>query len=192
VSRTQLSLLSSHTVQLPLTAYHIRTQASLITGTQHINQMPANSSSVANRPMATPSLAPSANSRRRKAHDKSRNGCTQCKQKPRPRFCRLLLFTCNTTFVHDAVRASHIFAPLIYALRSLFGQCDEVYPICAHCQRPKLSCSLGAPSPPADPTAAEKQLNLDDLRLLHDWCKGDGTKSPDHVPDTKQSMEAQR
>lgn len=84
-----------------------------------------------------------------------------------------------------------LFYDLISSVRSLFAQCDEVYPICAHCQRLKLPCSLGAPEPSPDPTTAEKQLNLDDLRLLYDWCKGDGTKFCDHKEDdtSKRSVE---
>lgn len=74
-------------------------------------------------------------------------------------------------------------ADFTQAFRSLLPQCDEVYPICAHCQRLKLPCSLGAPEPSPDPTPAEKQLNLDDLQLLHGWCKGGGTKFCDHKED---------
>lgn len=74
-------------------------------------------------------------------------------------------------------------ADFIQAFRSLLPQCDEVYPICAHCQRLKLPCSLGAPELSPDPTPAEKQLNLNDLQLLHSWCKGGGDKFCDHKKD---------
>lgn len=74
--------------------------------------------------------------------------------------------------------------------RSLCFQCDEVYPICSHCKRLDSNCSLSNPDSPTDSEVVERQLNLDDLKLLHNWGVGDDTKFSDH--NAEESFRAQR
>lgn len=64
--------------------------------------------------------------------------------------------------------------------RSLSYQCDEIYPTCSNCKRLGSSCSLGCPDSPTDSEVVEKQLNIEDLQLLHDWHMGSDTKFSDH------------
>lgn len=64
--------------------------------------------------------------------------------------------------------------------RSLCFQCDEIYPTCSNCKRLNSCCSLSASESPADSEFVERQLNIEDLQLLHDWHMGDATKFSDH------------
>ena len=64
--------------------------------------------------------------------------------------------------------------------RSLCFKCDEIYPTCSNCKRLNSSCSLSASESPADSEVVERQLNIEDLQLLHDWHMGDATKFSDH------------
>lgn len=64
--------------------------------------------------------------------------------------------------------------------RSLCYQCDEIYPKCSNCKRLNSSCSLSACESPADSDVVERQLNIEDLQLLHDWHMGDATRFSDH------------
>lgn len=117
----------------------------------------------------------SGKSRQRRKHQKSRNGCLQCKQKHYK--------VCHRPNMVPATPPipSMLLLELLHTSVSLNGQCDEVHPVCTNCRRLELSCSLGAPSPSSDLThLPEKQLNIDDLRLLHDWCKGNDIKFSDH------------
>lgn len=75
-------------------------------------------------------------------------------------------------------------------LRSLCFQCDEVYPICSNCKRLGSSCSLSNSNSPTDDEVVEKQLNIEDLQLIHDWHMGNDTKFADHLEE--ESFRQQR
>jgi hypothetical protein len=64
--------------------------------------------------------------------------------------------------------------------RSLCFQCDEIYPTCSNCKRLDSSCSLSCSDSPTDSEVVERQLNIEDLQLLHDWHMGNDTKFSDH------------
>jgi hypothetical protein len=64
--------------------------------------------------------------------------------------------------------------------RSLCFQCDEIYPTCSNCKRLNSSCSLSASESPTDSEVVERQLNIEDLQLLHDWHMGNATRFSDH------------
>jgi hypothetical protein len=74
--------------------------------------------------------------------------------------------------------------------RSLCFQCDEIYPTCSNCQRLNSSCSLSASESPTDSEVVERQLNIEDLQLLHDWHMGDATRFSDH--DAEESFRQAR
>jgi hypothetical protein len=59
-------------------------------------------------------------------------------------------------------------------------QCDEIYPTCSNCKRLDSSCSLSCSESPTDSEVVERQLNIEDLQLLHDWHMGRDTKFSDH------------
>jgi hypothetical protein len=118
-----------------------------------------------------------ATERRRKAHSKSRKGCLQCKRRQ--------------------YKVSHMFdssgaLPDLHQTLHLIGlpwkhthsfQCDESFPICSGCKRSNLECSLSTPKDPVDPADSQtslSHLNMDDLRLLHDWNTISDTKFCDH------------
>lgn len=130
---------------------------------------------------ARSSSAASAASRRRKTHNKSRNGCVQCKK----RHYKVGLSN-GTPFYHIlflliALLSFAMFRRLFLVIRrSLCFQCDEIYPTCTHCKRLGSDCSLNSSESSSDPEVVEKQLNIDDLRLLHSWCSGNGLKFSDH------------
>ena len=72
----------------------------------------------------------------------------------------------------------------------LHFQCDETFPICSGCKRSNLECSLSTPQDPADSQANLSRLNVDDLRLLHDWNAISDTKFADH--NAEESWRKQR
>lgn len=136
-------------------------------------------------PMAANSPAASTGGRRRKTHNKSRNGCAQCKKRH---------YKVSLSFFLSLVprpQLANMFASIYRRLcRSLCFQCDEIYPTCSNCKRLNSSCSLSASESPTDCEVVERQLNIEDLQLLHDWHSGRDTKFSDH--DAEESLRQNR
>lgn len=74
--------------------------------------------------------------------------------------------------------------------RLLCYQCDEIYPTCSNCKRLDSTCSLSASESPTDCEVVERQLNIEDLQLLHDWHMGSDLKFSDHQ--AEESFRRQR
>jgi hypothetical protein len=127
--------------------------------------------------MAASSQAGSNNGRHRKTHKKSRNGCAQCKK----RHYKVSPFPSSGPFNAANYTAHMSTSALHKLLSSLCFQCDEIYPTCSSCKRLNSSCSLSAAEPPTDSEVVEKQLNIEDLQLLHDWHMGSDTRFSDHA-----------
>lgn len=76
---------------------------------------------------------------------------------------------------------ANMFASIYRRLcRSPCFKCDEIYPTCSNCKRLNSSCSLSASESPTDSELVERQLNIEDLQLLHDWHMGNATRFSDH------------
>jgi hypothetical protein len=121
---------------------------------------------------SAPSAAPSS-CRRRKAHNKSRSGCLQCKK--RHKKVRLLpLFSTPDVVDHNHPNSN----PSEVCLLGL--QCDEVFPTCSHCKCTDSDCSLSNQDLSPLPNAGGKKLNLDDMKLLHNWTSRSRITFSDH------------
>lgn len=145
---------------------------------------------------STPAAA--SGNRRRKTHNKSRNGCSQCKKRhykvrSLPQAFRLKFRLSRkcwadifiSSFAYFASSAMKVSSPTLSHdnwknANTFLSPLHEVYPICSNCKRLGSSCSLSNPASPTDSEVVEKQLNLDDLQLLHDWGTGNDTKFSDH------------
>jgi hypothetical protein len=59
-------------------------------------------------------------------------------------------------------------------------QCDEVFPTCSHCKCTDSDCSLSNQHPSPLSNAVGKKLNLDDMKLLHNWTSRSRITFSDH------------
>lgn len=92
----------------------------------------------------------------------------------------LFLFCTVRSFL-SSCHMTKMFASALQKLcRLLCLQCDEIYPTCSNCKRLNSICSLSASESPTDSEVVEKQLNIEDLQLLHDWHMGSVAKFSDH------------
>jgi hypothetical protein len=134
--------------------------------------------------MAASTPAASQGNRRRKTHNKSRNGCAQCKRRHyKVGLLHILPRLVETSPSVLGDMFTSIFLPFFRKLiGSCYLQCDEIYPTCSNCKRLETSCSLSTPNSPTDSDIVEKQLNIEDLQLLNDWHMGDkNLRFSDHI-----------